>query len=319
MFARGDVDLIHFLYRFMYLRSGQLSKLSGGRSIQSIRRRMRELIRLGFVVPLERAPMEEKAYTLGPEGYKFIADEMKVDVKDLPFTRFASKAASLFWLHTLLVNDTAVATHLAAETHPELILHDIVHEFQLQDPRAKEKHKRFLLREDLKEGDKTFSFRPDCLFVVYGETGGLGNSMALFLEADRGSEALGRIEAKYEGYRVYYERGLYHQNFDCVGMRCLFVLEGVKGKGRIISMRRRLEALSAKYDSDFAHIFRFTHRDLLNEHTIVDAPIWQDVTGKLHPLYKPQGLDVGRLLHEHRDFIVPFYGRQALEQTAAEA
>ena len=318
MFTHGDTDIIRHLYRFRFLRSGQLAKLCG-RSNQSVRRRCRELTRLTFIAGLERAPMEEMAYTLGPEGYRFIANELKVDVKDLPFSRNAAKTASQFWLHTLLVNDTAVSLHLAAETHSEFVLKDVIHEFQLQDPRAKEKHKKFLLSEKLTEGNKIYSFRPDCLFIVYGETGGLGNSMALFLEADRGSEAIGRIEAKYEAYRVFYERGLYHQNFDCVGMRCLFVLEGVKGKGRIISMRRRLEAMRAKYDSDFAHIFRFTHRDLLNDETIIDSPVWQDVSGRLHPLYKPKGLELGKLLHEHREFLTPFYGKQAIDRTAAEA
>ena len=246
MFASGDTDLVQFLYRFRYLRSGQLAKLCG-RSNQSVRRRMRELVRLKFVVGLERAPMEEMAYTLGPDGYQLIADALKVEVKDLAFSRAAAKAESLFWRHSLLVNNTHVDLHMAAENHSEFILHDVIHEFQLADPRAKEKHKKFLLFEKLKEGDRTHSFRPDCLFVVYGETGGLGNSMALFLEADRGSEAIGRIESKYEAYRLYYERGLYHQNFETIGMRCLFVLNGVKGKGRIISMRRRLEALPHRW------------------------------------------------------------------------
>lgn len=95
--APGDHRILDELFEHRFLQSGQLSRLTG-RSSQVIRRRLRRLAEQEFVMPLERRPAEQAAYSLGPEGFFFIATRLGVDVAELPFSRriCANKTQSPF-------------------------------------------------------------------------------------------------------------------------------------------------------------------------------------------------------------------------------
>jgi hypothetical protein len=297
-FVDGDRPLLWHLFEYRYLRSGQLAALSD-RSTQVIRRRMRELAALQFVVPLSRAVMEEQGYCLGPKGFDFVAEELGTVPEKLPFSRKVPNVESQYWRHTLLVNQTRISVSLAAQEHPHVVLHQCIAEWEMADPTEdKDPTKKFLLWKRLyeKSGSNEYvTWRPDSLFLVHRRDDTPDHSVAMFLEADRGTQSVGhRINYKYKGYKLYRDQQGFWKFHKAVTMRVLFVLEDVSTDRRMKAMQtqlqfnaRQLGDPEGKGAAAFVHDFRFTRAELLNEKSVFDEPVWQDWQGNPVRLFNP--------------------------------
>ncbi|MEM7151317.1 MAG: replication-relaxation family protein [Myxococcota bacterium] len=279
--AEGDIELIQALYRYRYLRSGQLSRLTE-RSSQVIRRRLRWLAGQGYVQMLARGKAEQAAYSLARGGFEFVAHASGVPVSALPFSRKIdeNKTASFFWRHTMLVNDVVIAFEQALEEHPRLALEEVIQEWELADPRAKAHHRRFRLSERFEEGGRVLIHRPDACLLLRprGEDG--APLVAAYLEADRATEPLRRIRGKIEGFYAYWLRERF-VTLRATSMRVLFVLGNVRTDKRIRSMQRTLETFAKELATRrgnheakrFVSLFRFARAGALGP-GVIDEALW---------------------------------------------
>ena len=309
-FVHADTVLLFALFSYRYLRSGQLAKLSG-RSGQVVRRRMRELIRLGYVVSLKRIPMCEMVYALGPKGWEHVAKELDTQPSKLPYSRSTVKSAeTLFLQHTLLTNDVRIAFDCALRDHDLVAMKRSVPEWELANPEAKKPAEKYVLAEDLKlkNGSKkrTIRFRPDCMFILYPKQQGPQYAASLFLESDRGTESVaGRIREKYFSYMIYFQRCQYWEKWKTGKMRVLFVIEDGHPATRIARMQEELRAIAIELgDPDpeeggngkaaFVHSFRFCDASMLTEQSVIDEKIWTDWRGRDVALFsRPANSDSG--------------------------
>jgi len=300
-FAKGDPEFLWVLFKYRYLKSGQMSEIIG-RSNQVVRRRMRALAAAGYVVALERDPMQEQVYCLGTKGYEYVASELKTAPHKLPYSRKAAKVDSLFFRHYLLTNQVWIAFDLAALDHESVAIHRTIPEWEMKDSMAKDRTKKFVLWEQLHAGEGSnehvYPFRPDCLFLTYKWDEGPNKCTALYLESDRGTEAVSsRIRDKFTSYRLYYQSSLFNTLFNATFMRCLFVLDGVRTERRIRTMQMQLQAYArdlgdtnpqegSSSPAAFVWCFRFTHIDRVNKDSVFDEPIWHDWLGNTQSLLR---------------------------------
>ena len=276
--AQGDADLLLALFAYRYATSGQLARRSV-RSTPVIRRAIRQRLKPeGFVVTLQRDPTEEAAYTLGPEGLAFIAHELKCPVSDLPFPK-TSTSRSFFWKHSMLITDIRISFDLATKDPASPVcIERTIGEWEV-NPAARGNSP--LIFERFKGPDGATCFhRPDGLFLMRPRAAGADQRVAVFLEADRNSEAIqSRIRAKYEGCYQYWIRRRFFDAFQAVAMRVLFVLDNVTDRRRICSMQEELRCFAESKGASaeqFRRCFRFALQRDLTETTILAHPVWRD-------------------------------------------
>ena len=302
-FAPGDSMFLWLLFEYHYLKSSQVAKLTG-RGVRVCRRRLQELQRLEMVKAMDTAAMDENAYTLGTKGWEFIAYEMGTTVEHLPFSREAVRVQSIFWKHTILVNDIRIALTLGAASHPDIVLHRYIPEWeQVARPHRQGKaHKQenYLLWDRLEDKGqhKIYDHRPDGCCLVGRKNDPADAFAALFLEADRGTETIRRkIDAKYAAYRLYFNNQLYFRQFGAGRMRVLFVLSDVATNLRIRHMQDHLQKIAHQLGdpnpeedgnspASFVHLFRFVRFDQLSDESVWDDPVWQDWRGREFALYR---------------------------------
>ena len=294
--AQGDAALLSTLFVYRYLTSGQLARRHA-RSNQVIRRLIRQRLRPGgFVTSLQRQPTEEAAYALGPEGFAFVAHELGCSVADIPASRVVSAVRGFFWKHTVLVNNIRISFDLAtADAASPVVIKRTIPEWEVA-PSAHRKaahHERFVLSERLKDAEGIpRSHRPDCAFLMYAKSPGPERLVAVFVEADRNTEAMRRIGEKYEAYWLYWSRQRYVDAFEAVAMRVLFVLDDVEDRQRIHSMQDELRrVVITKRDvgarEAFRRCFRYARKRELDETTVLTQPIWWDADDRPRLFFQP--------------------------------
>lgn len=293
--ATGDSALLSALFVYRYLTSGQLARRHT-RSNQVIRRLIRERLRPnGYVVNLQRQPTEEAAYALGPKGFEFVAHELGCSVAEIPASRIVNTARGYFWKHTVLVNNIRIAFDLASgEEQSPIGIQRTIPEWEVVPGthRKAPHHERFVLSERLKGTDGiSHAHRPDCLFLMYSRAVGPEQLVAVFLEADRNTEAMRRIRQKYEGYWHYWTRRRYADAFEAAAMRVLFVLDDVQDRRRIRSMQEELRQLTRRKGRDdgesFRRVFRFARKSELDETSVLSQPIWWDADDNARLFFQP--------------------------------
>jgi len=296
--ADADKPILRDLFSYRFLQSGQLGLLRG-RSSQVVRRAIRKRLVPGkYVVNMaQRFPTEEAAYTLGPEGFEFIAYEHRCSVSDLPYSKKINRVKSYFWKHTLLTNNVRIAFDLGSRTHERVHLARAVPEWEMDNPASNKKEEKFVLWERLcgeEMNGKPLSFRPDALFLIHPQEQP-DYKVAYFLESDRGTEDVaGKIREKFLAYRLYFDQLLFSKRFDARQMRCLFVLEAPTDY-RIRTMQRVLADMAGKLDdpqgegkAGFVKCFRFALVGDISESAVYDEPVWQDWKGEGRALVKSE-------------------------------
>ncbi|WP_437625980.1 replication-relaxation family protein [Sorangium sp. So ce1151] len=296
--APGDPAILMAIFAYRYVTSGQLARRLR-RSGQVIRRAIRKRLKPGgFVATLQRDPTEEAAWTLGPQGIAFVANELGCPVSTVPFPRTSTKRG-LFWRHTMLVNDVRISFDLATESESSPIrIERTVPEWEVKPAvrRGAPHHERFVLSEHLKASDGiTYWHRPDCLFLMHPKADG-AQRVAVFLEADRNTESMKRIRDKMEAFWLYWRRQRFVDSFQAVAMRVLFVLDDVTNRRRIHSMQEELRQLASRRENAtaaeaFRRCFRFARMHDLDETTVLAQQIWYDADDQprrfFHPVHPP--------------------------------
>lgn len=286
----GDAAILLALFRYRCLTSGQLGRLLA-RNAQVVRRAIRLRLRTGgFVVSLQRQPTEEAAYALGPEGLAFMAHELACPVSNLRFPRRVATTRGFFWKHSVLINNVRIAFDVATRAEGSPIeIHRTIPEWETTGTirRNAPHHQTFVLSERLEGPDGiVYSHRPDCLFLMRPK-GADAQLVAVFLEADRNTEAMQRIRAKVAAYFLYWSWRRY-EAFDAITMRVLFVLEDVADRRRIHSMQDELRQFAKDKGGDpFRRCFRFARKHDLREATVLAERIWWDADDQPRLFFQP--------------------------------
>ena len=281
----GDEVILMALYEYRLLSSGQLARLTG-RSQQVVRRAIRKRLRPEkLVADIRRHVSEEAAYTLGVEGLKYVARVLRVDADELFRANRVMGERTLFFRHSILVSEIRLAFNLAASTElsPVSISRTIGEWETVPGIRGEAPHhERFILSEKLVGPDGVARHhRPDSLFLMHPKAEGPSQTVAVFVEADRNSEPMKRISAKFHAFWLYWRERLFAKSFGAVAMRVLFILDNVKDEKRIGSMQKELTEFLSRLNEPqkadaFRRCFRFACMRDLSEHTVLQKPIWFD-------------------------------------------
>lgn len=280
--ADGDPPLLESLFEHRFLSSGQLARLSG-RSPQVIRRRMRKLIEGAWVLALDRRPTEEAVYALTPRGREWMAQQLGVEKAMLPIAGQveANRSQTIFFRHELLVSDILIAFVRVLEEYPPLELKRMLREWELQDPKARAAHKRYVLCERFEVEGRTVVHRPDACLLLRPIAAPPESVVAVFIEADRSTESMRRIRRKLDAYYLYWKRERFRAGLGAFGMRVCFVLGEAKTERRIRSMQQTLaDFCTQRWSEDqeedasaFAGLFRFALGEAL-EQDLLQGPVW---------------------------------------------
>jgi hypothetical protein len=292
----GDSTILMALYEYRVLTSGQLGRITR-RNPQVIRRAIRKRLRPGeFVSDLRRNSTEEAAYMLGPEGVAFVAHELGCEPQELGRPNKTNTVRTFHFRHWLLVTDVRIAFSLATAgaTNP-VCIERIIGEWETVPHAAPTAahHERFILSERLVGNDGVARFhRPDCLFLMYSRDDGRGKLVAVFLEADRNTEAMPRIREKYEAFWLYWARKRFVEAFGAVAMRVVFVLDDVTDRTRIRSMQKLLRDMVGSRGKPgegdaFRKCFRFARKQDLDESSVMTKPIWFDADDNARVFFQP--------------------------------
>jgi hypothetical protein len=288
-FAQADLHLIWHLYTYRYLSSGQLA-CRCGRSQQVVRRAIRRRLKPeGYVLSLQRQPAEEAAYTLGSAGLALVAHELGCPVSHLPWPR-TSTSRGLYWKHTTLVTDIRIALDLACEADASPVaIRRTIPEWHI-NPSARRAEPVLFERFKAPDGGTQWH-RPDCVFLMHQKDSDERRDVAVFLEADRNSEAVqSRIRAKYAGYYEYWGRRRFADAFGAVAMRVLFVLDNVTDRRRIQSMQAELRRFCESKSADaepFRRCFRFALKRDISRSTVLSEPIWYTADDEPRLFFQP--------------------------------
>jgi hypothetical protein len=126
-FKETDLEMIRWLVEFQYLQPIHFEKLTGGRNIRSLRRRLLQLYRLGYIerqilpLELERSldyPSDQYVYYLAPKGLS-MAQEFGFADENYSFN---DEKSPILLPHELKITDFHLTLALAIKIRPELSL-----------------------------------------------------------------------------------------------------------------------------------------------------------------------------------------------------
>ena len=284
----GDGAILRHLYRYRFLQPKLLSLLTC-RSIQVIRRRLRALLKLGYVYTFPRYAKEEAVYSLSGQGFRFIADELGVSVKDLPYSRKNAQLQAHYIYHSLQVTKFVVNAEIGLAKHDTLEALRFIPEWEHQDVASRVQEEKYLIKERIAiDGVRRIPCYPDGgLLVDYGKP------VLFYIEADRGTEDMQRIYDKFEAYFHLRRQGIHQERFGAAAMVVLFILNRVKTRKRIGSMQHTMKSFVESFDSVemqaeavlFARRVLFAKMEDINVDSVWNEPIWVNSLGESKTLY----------------------------------
>jgi DNA-binding PadR family transcriptional regulator len=334
-FMNDDSKLLSVMKRYKAITSYQLAYHPEiQRSPQVIRRRMRKLQKAGYVRSFQPSPTEAICYALTSKGWEVIAFQMGLDdAKQIPFSKKLPNVKSLFFRHMVLCNDTRLFFERSTHFHSDFILHQIIPEWMIEpDFRASsDPYEKFILRQKVAEmgSDKTFSLRPDMLMLHHHIAQSPdGQSLATYIEADRGTETQRQLSKKLPGYRLAYRQRLF-EAFGAIKMRILFVFE-CKTKKRMKNFQRELQRFAKQLNDSsppnpgppgqpFDHQLSFQHSAafvwsilMVTRHDLQQAgdnaltsDIYYNWQGEVMPFFSPSQSNTLESIEEPSTTLVP--------------
>lgn len=279
-FTARDRVILEETYALRCPTSGQLARLLGASS-QIIRRRARrELIPQRYLMALDRDPNQEQAFCLGRAGLQYMSSILG----KVTYPRISKgRTRSLFWEHTSLAVDVAVAFKRAVL--------DTACPFRLL---------RYAPEDELGE---SLCCRPDGMLLVAPKAPA-SPVVAFALEIDRATESIPRVTKKLKGYLDCWRRQRYASLATPDGappsaLRILFIVADVTTTKRICNMQRAIRGFAGDHLRDagereaFLMCFRFALANALeDERAVVHEPIWFDVTGPRRLFQRPDATTI---------------------------
>ena len=218
-FKESDAEILKRLVEYRYLQPGDLRRLTG-RNLISLRRRLRQLMRQGYLdrltLPLEReapigSPPDAFVYQLAPRGF-LRAKEYGFADEDHRYTR---EKSNLFLAHDLLITKIHLTLELATRGTPlELVAWE---------------QRRSVLLDWAENGSGRLSVNPDALFGLKDrEKPEEQNTTYFFLEIVRSRESDYRRGESYfmrkmQAFLAYHRQGKHTARYGISNFRVITV------------------------------------------------------------------------------------------------
>lgn len=287
-----DGQILFYLYRYRFLQTKLLSLLLDDLNPVVVRRRWRALEYMGYVFQFPRQRTDEAVYALSGQGFKYIADELGVSVRDLPYSRKNSQVQPHFLYHSLQTIKFIVNAEIGLKNHDVLEAVDFFPEWQHQNVSSRIQEEKYLIKERVFiDANRSLPCHPDAVSVVNYN----GPHVAFYVESDRSSEDMKRILRKLQAYWLLYQQGLYRERFRANAMVVLFTLSRIKTEKRIRSMIELLSAFVDSFPSEdkeavraFTKCILFTKMSDVTTQSVWTEPIWHNFEGEKKALYTPK-------------------------------
>ncbi len=270
-----DIEILKVINRYRYLRMNQIKRLvfPENRSPQSARKRLKYLFHnrfLGRINPFVQpgAGQPDTAYFLEKDGAQLLAEQCPDE--EIFFYGKSARVQYAFLNHALELSEFRMYLEIALKNYPRVELGRFIADFELKShfDRAIGKNRYKLFHEVEHPIDhRRYVVYPDGLIILKG-TGEYAHHQKLyFLEIDRGTEGLRRIQEKIIGYHLYKTQGVFHKFGKFRNFKVLIQTTSPK---RVQNMRKALTNM------DSSHLVWITDREKVWENSVLHEPIWLD-------------------------------------------
>lgn len=264
--TKRDMEIVEAVYLYRVLSQKQIEKLFFGHRAAA-QRRLEALFDHAYLdripLPVNGALLNSPTlYLLNQRGAALLTSKM--GYSDVRWKRDYQKVSTDFLLHALAINDFRINVVLACQNlnYPLLTW--------VGESRLKGDYDRVKLPGLV----KPVSVIPDSHFVIDTPRQAAKTRAYFFVELDRGTETLQRIQTKVRAYNAYVDEGGYEKRYGVKGLRVLFVALSRK---RMMNMKKAAEAVGGR------NRFWFASLDELTPENVLSQPIWLSA-GKDEPL-----------------------------------
>ena len=177
--TRRDIGVILDVYKYRYLSGSQIERLHFP-SQQTMWRRIRALLDLGYVKSFTVPTIPERLFYLDKKGAEIVAIELQKEIDDLDWHRHTRQPKDYYFLrHFLAINDFRILITQACQKS-SLHLLGFIPEY------IGEQTKEGYVRKYIHDKVKDYSHTPDAVFALEKD----GKSALFFVEIDRGGEVV---------------------------------------------------------------------------------------------------------------------------------
>ena len=280
-----DMEILKVVNRYRYLRTNQIKRLvfPENRSIQSTRKRLKYLFHNGFLGRINPfvapgAGQPDTAYYLEKSGAEMLTEYFPDETIHLYGK--AGRVQYAFLSHALELSEFRMYLEIALKDHPRVRLSRFIADFEIkrhtQNAIGKNRYKLFHEIEHPSTRQR-FIVYPDALIILKGVGQYEHIQKLYFLEIDRGTEGLRRIQEKVIGYHLYHTQSIHRKFGKFKNFKVLFQTTSPK---RTQNMRKGLLDMAG---NDMVWI---TDREQVWENTILKDPIWLDHEMQLKSIMK---------------------------------
>lgn len=278
-----DIEILKAVNRCRYLKTSQIKKLvfADNKTIQPTRRRLKYLYHNKFldrVVPFVQIGKgeAETAYFLDKEGTELLKDSEE----EIYVYSKTGQVKHHFLSHALGISEFRINLEIALKNHTVIDLKRFTADFEIKahtkEAVGKKIYKLFdEVTHPINKG--RYIVYPDALIVFQGKGKYSEYQKLFFLEIDRGTEGLSRIQNKIVGYHIYFQQKIFTKFGKFKDFTILLQTNSTK---RAQNIRKSLTDLNG---TQFLWI---TTHNKANEKTILHNPIWQDHELNMRSLLK---------------------------------
>ncbi len=209
----SDLEILRYCHELRFCTIDHLTALTG-RHRQALHLRLQQLIAEKYIYRIKFPnPNQKHIYTIGSEGFKYLAFQGIISINDVPGRFRANELKPLFLSHTLLVTDIHATLLLASRNSP----------LQLTDWReGKGIYDSVTFYEN---GRKIrLPVCPDGFFSIVNTTRpASGSPLTFALEADRSTTTRRTFDDKIKAYCQYLEQNRQIKMFNVKWFRVLTV------------------------------------------------------------------------------------------------
>ena len=270
-----DFEILRAVNRYRYLRTNQIKRLvfPENRSVQSARKRLKYLFHNGFLGRINPfvapgAGQPDTAYFLEKNGAELLMSEFPDE--EIRLYGKAGLVKYAFLTHALELSEFRMYLEIAQKDHPRIQLGKFIADFEikshLQNAVGK---KRFKLYHEVEHpiDRRKYLVYPDALIILKGKGEYEHVQKLFFLEIDRGTEGLRRIQEKIIGYHLYKSQGVFHKYGNFPKFKVLIQTTSPR---RVESMRKTLTDLAG------TELVWITDQKQIWEDSVLEKPIWLD-------------------------------------------
>lgn len=271
-----DIVVLTDLYKYKYLSVPQIQRLHFP-SLQTTYRRLRAMVKLGYLKNFSIADIPESVYFLTLSGAELVASNLGVATKELNLNRISRTPKDHYFLqHFIKINDFRIALSLACQKEDSPIkLAGFIpeHYGQQQVSTGAAKYIKDTIC-DINDASQNLSHTPDGVFAVRREQG----AALFFLETDNGTETVsneqkGVLKAIkfYFSYLSTEKYQRYQEDFNCSPFKAFRVLFVTTSASRVANIRQAISQLLVAEKS--RRYIWLTQQSSITDKTILE-PIW---------------------------------------------